>query len=502
MLKNESMNIYGYLIISAVLLLPTIAFPISSDMSVFMHGGSIIADGGILYKDFFDIKPPLIYYIYAFIDLLFGNNVVFFRLFDFVYQLSFLGLSIFLFRKLKIKDIIIKSYLILFPIAYTVLNYRDTFQTETLAFIPLLIYFYFLLSDGKKTIKRTLYMGLALGVLISLKYTLGIVFLISIYSLFANGVNKQDLLRLAYQLFVAFFVLLLSLAPTLFGSGFEGFLATNSYLSEYAKYPPWGAELFKSMLKKLASFTGELISISFVFFAMLALLKSKIDRKVIKYSALAVAVLFLSVLIEKKINMYHLARFYPLFILLVSYGFYYFISNFGFKKNLVTGFFILIFIVFSPFLRIVNTYKISYNRIANYNSYVDYYTRPGSFNLLGYHSELAGYINKIGSEKFLFLNTGGNQTIHYLDTEYKYKFPHTAFHLTPIAPQLYTDSFEEDLNDAKTLAIDSRDSIYMIFLREGSSYNIMNEKYSSYLSENFIKDTVILDRYHIYRRKQ
>src|SRR5210317_1628673 len=136
MLKNESMNIYGYLIISAVLLLPTIAFPISSDMSVFMHGGSIIADGGILYKDFFDIKPPLIYYIYAFIDLLFGNNVVFFRLFDFVYQLSFSGLSIFLFRKLKIKDIIIKSYLILFPIAYTVLNYRDTFQTETLAFIP------------------------------------------------------------------------------------------------------------------------------------------------------------------------------------------------------------------------------------------------------------------------------------------------------------------------------------------------------------------------------
>lgn len=501
MLNNESMNIYGYLVISAILLLPTLAFPISSDMSVFMHGGSLIADGGVLFKDFFDIKPPLIYYIFAFIDLLFGNNVVAFRLFEFAYQLTFLGLSIFLFRKLKMKDMVIKSYLILFPIAYTVLNYRDTFQTESLAFIPMLLYFY-LIVNGRKSAKQTLYMGLALGVLISLKYTLGIVYLISIYSVLANGVKKEEILRLVYQLLIAFIVLFITLSPTLFGSGIDGFLATNSYLSEYAKYPPWGTELLKSILKKLASFTGEIVSISFVFFAVLALVKSKIDRKIITYSALLIAILFLSVLIEKKINMYHITRFYPLLILLVSYGFYHFLKNFEFKKNIVTSFFIVVFIVFSPFLRLVNTYKIALNRVVNYGSYVDYYTRPGSFNLLGHHLELAEYINKTGSEKFLFLNTGGNQTIHYLDSDYKYKFPHSAFHLSPIAPEYYVHSFDEDLYDANTLAIDSKDSIYMIFLREGSSYDVMYEEYSDYLSNNFRQDTVLLDRYHILRRKQ
>ncbi|MFN3195209.1 MAG: glycosyltransferase family 39 protein [Chlorobiota bacterium] len=504
MLKSKSMNIYGYLIISAVLLLPTIAFPISSDMSVFMHGGSIIADGGVLFKDFFDIKPPLIYYIFSLIDLLFGNNVIAFRLFDFAYQITFLAICISLFQKLKIKDTIIKAYILLFPIAYTVLNYRDTFQTETLAFLPLVLYFYYLVNNEKNKYNRylPLYLGLALGVLISLKYTLGIVFLVCIYSEYSNGFSLKSIQRLAYQLFVAFSILFLSLAPTIFGEGLEGFIATNSYLSEYAKYPPWGAGLLKSILKKLASFTGEIISISFVFFAALALLKTKIDRRVIKYTALTLAILFLSVLIEKKINMYHLSRFYPLLILLVSYGVYYFISNFKFKKELVSLFFIVVFIFFSPFLRLVNTYKIAYNRVANFDSYVEYYTRPGSFNLLGHHLELADYVNNTGSENFLFLNTGGNQTIHYLDRDYKYKFPHSAFHLSPIAPKQYTDSFEEDLYDANTLAIDSKDSIYMIFLRDGSSYDIMNEKYRHYIEDNFLLDTVILDRYHIYRRNR
>lgn len=500
MLKSKSMNIYGYLVISAVLLLPTIAFPISSDMSVFMHGGSVIADGGILFKDFFDIKPPLIYYIFALIDLLFGNNVIAFRLFDFVYQLTFLAVCISLFQKLNIKDTVIKAYLLLFPIAYTVLNYRDTFQTETLAFLPLVLYFYCLVNNEKNT-KKTLYLGLALGVLISLKYTMGIVFLVCIYTELRNGFSLKSIQRLAYQLSVAIFILFLSLAPTIFGSGLDGFIATNSYLSEYAKYPPWGASLLKTILKKLASFTGEIISISIVFFAVLGLVKSKIDRNIIKYATLFLVVLFLSVLIEKKVNMYHLARFYPMLILLVSYGIFYFASNFKFKKNLASIFFIVVFIVFSPFLRLVNTYKIAYNRVANFDSYVEYYTRPGSFNLLGHHLDLADYINHTGSEKFLFLNTGGNQTIHYLDSDYKYKFPHSAFHLSPIAPQYFTDSFEQDLISANTLAIDSKDSIYMIFLRKGSSHDIMNEKYSNYLRENFELDTVILDRYHIYRRK-
>ena len=87
MLKDIDKSIWKYLVFSAVLLLPTLAFPISSDLSVFMHGGMVIADGGSLFKDFFDIKPPLIYYIFAGINLIFGDNVLAFRGFDFVYQL-------------------------------------------------------------------------------------------------------------------------------------------------------------------------------------------------------------------------------------------------------------------------------------------------------------------------------------------------------------------------------------------------------------------------------
>lgn len=495
-----------YLIFSAIILLPVIAFPISSDLSVFMHGGMTIANGGELYKDFFDIKPPLIYYIFAALNYLFGDNVLVFRVFDFLYQMGFLFLCTILFSKLRIKQTVIRAFLILLPLSYTILNYRDTLQVESLAFIPMLIYFYYLMNEEQNS-KSLVIMGLMLGISISLKYTLGIIFIASIPIFLSKYENRyKAIVLLIIQLIIGVFVLFLTISPVILQGNIDGLMATNKYLAAYSKYPPIGAELFREMLKTLAYSLGNFVTVTYLFFFLLASIfcikKDKIE--IIKYSLLLCFLLFFSVIIERKANIYHLSRLYPFLILVVSYGLIYFLKNFKFGKNIQSLVFILIFIFFSPLLRFINTYKIAFDRVFNYESYVNHYTEDNTFNLLDNHLKIADYINKLNDDKFLLINTGGNQAIHYLDFKYKYKFPHSAFHLSPIAPELYKKAFEMDLHDADIVAIDSSDSIYMIFLSEGSSYDLFfkNQEYKDYLERNFSLDTVLLERYFIYKRNK
>lgn len=495
-------SLIKYFIVAIVILLPTIAFPISSDLSVFMHGGSIIANGGELFHDFYDIKPPLIYYLFAGINSIFGDNIVAFRLFDFLYQMTFLITVAYLLTKLEIRTKVIKAFLIIFPISYTILNYRDIFQTESLSFIPLILYFYYMIRN-ENSYKQHIIMGLSLGVAIAFKYTLGIIFIGYLVYFFTEATNR-NYAKLALQLSVAVLVLLITFLPILLSGNIGGFIDTNIYLAEYAKYPPIGVELAKQMLEILMHNFGTLVSVSSLFLFLLAAVFCKEEkyRVIKKYLILFCFLLFLSVLLERKINMYHITRLFPYFLIVVSMGFIYVMDRFRFGRNLSTLVIVTMFVILSPVFRFANTYKIAYDRVFNYESYLAYYTNHKPFNILGQHIAIADYINKKGDKKFLFLNTGGNQAVHYLNFDYKYKFPHSAFHLSPKAPLSYKKAFEEDLHDANIIAIDNSDDIFMIFLSEGSSYDLFfgEKNYKEYLDENFTLDTILSDRYFIYER--
>jgi 4-amino-4-deoxy-L-arabinose transferase-like glycosyltransferase len=257
-----------YFIIAFVILFPTLAFPLSSDLSVFMHGGNIIANGGGLFSDFFDIKPPLIYYLFAGINSIFGDNVVAFRIFDLLYQLTFLIITSYLLTKLEIQTKVIKAFLILFPLSYTILNYRDIFQTESLAFIPLILYFYYMIKN-ENTYKQHIIMGLTLGIAIAFKYTLGIVFVGYLIYFFKES-KIRNYTKPIVQLAIAFFIVFLSFLPVILSGNLSGFIDTNVYLAEYAKYPPIGIELAKQMIEILTYNFGTLISVSYLFLFLIA----------------------------------------------------------------------------------------------------------------------------------------------------------------------------------------------------------------------------------------
>ena len=73
----------GILLLSGMLF-----FPLGHDQAIFEVGGRMIfKKGSIPYRDFLDMKQPLIFYIYGFANWIFGDHEWSIRIFDIIYHL-------------------------------------------------------------------------------------------------------------------------------------------------------------------------------------------------------------------------------------------------------------------------------------------------------------------------------------------------------------------------------------------------------------------------------
>jgi 4-amino-4-deoxy-L-arabinose transferase-like glycosyltransferase len=127
---------------AAVLLFPTIYWPFDYDQGTFAYGGSAILNGERPYIDFWDIKPPNIFYTYATAFAIFGKSVRAVRIFDYLNALLCIGLLFVLAKRLwkntpwrRISAIMAS---LTFVLQYYILGHWDTAQAETYA-LPFLL---------------------------------------------------------------------------------------------------------------------------------------------------------------------------------------------------------------------------------------------------------------------------------------------------------------------------------------------------------------------------
>ena len=73
-------------LISCVLLLPTLIYPYGRDQGIFGYAGHAVLGGGVPFRDFWDPKPPALYYVYALAELLFGYSMASIRILDLLWQ--------------------------------------------------------------------------------------------------------------------------------------------------------------------------------------------------------------------------------------------------------------------------------------------------------------------------------------------------------------------------------------------------------------------------------
>jgi 4-amino-4-deoxy-L-arabinose transferase-like glycosyltransferase len=88
------------LVLSAILLIPTLFWNFTYDQGTFAYGGTAILHGERPYVDFWDIKPPNIFYTYAAAFALLGQSVFAIRLFSFLNALVVIALTFLLSTRL------------------------------------------------------------------------------------------------------------------------------------------------------------------------------------------------------------------------------------------------------------------------------------------------------------------------------------------------------------------------------------------------------------------
>lgn len=192
--KNELILFVFVISIIALIGVSKLAYPLMDDQAEFVIGAKILEKGGILYRDFTNIKPPGIFLFYLFGGSLFGFNGVGIHLFELIYMLLFaltiiFGLGNILGRRIGYVAAILSvcSY-------YLISSEWELTNVESIANFPLfvvLICFTYLLLDKYNNHVLSFVSGFASGTIFLLKpiyFVIPLGFLITFWfiNLFVN----------------------------------------------------------------------------------------------------------------------------------------------------------------------------------------------------------------------------------------------------------------------------------------------------------------------------
>ena len=194
MVNPQKPILYAILAPAIVWALASLSFPFGWDQGIFAWVGNTIVDGGLPYRDAWDIKGPLTYYVYGAAQLFFGKNTLAIRLAD----LIFLSFAAFYIAKLASKLSGPKTGLwaaVIFVLWYASQGFWHTAQPDGWAsMLALFAIGSLLISQDAPPPSRYLLSGFAIGLAVLIK---------PIYGLFAIAVAidavfryRTDILRL------------------------------------------------------------------------------------------------------------------------------------------------------------------------------------------------------------------------------------------------------------------------------------------------------------------
>jgi hypothetical protein len=499
MSDKKEMWVFG---IAFAILIPTIFFPASSDLSVFMLGGKLIANGSELYKDYFDLKAPLTYYFFAAISVITNDSIVLTRIIDLFLTLLFLVSANFIFKSLKLHSRVRQIFTIIFSMSYVSLNYSNTLQCETITYLPMIWYLYFVAKPSKYS---TIVKGILLGVIISFKYTLGIVFVAEFFFADYYATKGKFFLSKATELGLAVTLLFITFLPTIVQGNWIYFNDVMIYIDTYKNYPPLGIEFVKSFIKELGALFGDMYSVLFTataFVGLMAISKQKVEskRRFLNLVIVFLLLLLFSFIIERKPTLYQFSRVYPFLLLLSSLGLYYFFKVVKFGNKYILAAVITIAILLSPLPRVVNLLKLPVIYFTQGERYLLAFSHEGGTGNFEAMLDLKQYTAS-NSNNFIYMNTGSHEFLRMTNSHYKY--PQSAFYLAEYDNKHVKSEFKRDLQKVDYFIVQNNDEHYVSFFNYGSSYDNLfrDSSLKSLVEQNFTLDTIIADCYLIYTKK-
>ena len=239
-------------VVAAIILLPIVFLPFSGDQSIFALGGKMLFEGKLLYHDYVDLKPPMVFIFYGFISLFAGTSEIGFRIFEFIWQLS----TIFILFK------VVENYfslnaaqaaVIIFSAVYTSMNFSQTLQPESFMNMIAILLIWLQLR-GKNNIFSALAKGALIGFATSFKFTFGIFLIIILIDDLFNSDSKLQFIKNSIVTILAMaLTFALSFIPLMSSHSYEGFKNVIQYLNFYSAYPPVNLALFKEPSSEITS---------------------------------------------------------------------------------------------------------------------------------------------------------------------------------------------------------------------------------------------------------
>jgi hypothetical protein len=173
--------VLGFLLCSAALLLvaPMLLYPFGRDQGMFACGADVLRRGGTLYRDFWDVKPPGVYYLYWLSFLAFGRSMLAPRVMDLLFSLATAGGLVIIGRRLVSPWAGLAAALLFLSRYALCFGYWDTAQADGFASLPLTVAALVMLEAERRSSWRlAILCGALIGFAVIAKFTLGIFLLL------------------------------------------------------------------------------------------------------------------------------------------------------------------------------------------------------------------------------------------------------------------------------------------------------------------------------------
>jgi len=313
--------------------------PFMCDHEIYARGGKVLLDGGLLYTDFIDVKPPLIYVLFALWMTVVGSSSVALRLMEVCLHII---TAILMFRTVyeHTRSRVSAHAATLASGAYIAsLWMTSTLQPETLAMLPLLLLIRVgarssattgpnvSVSTGARSSatvswKSAVALGCIAGVLFTLKYPLVLAAAPVIWMVARRSTAWVKMLSIVTVSFLA--VVVLVFAGVWYDGIVEAMQRVATFLSGYGSAQGGTTQTLRHGLDNVTDFIANDMSMLFTTFALVAVVAGMMrggKRDLLFVTTVSVIVaLAISILIERKFNVAHMPRLIPPLAILVGYG--------------------------------------------------------------------------------------------------------------------------------------------------------------------------------------
>lgn len=473
-------------LLAVVVLIPTLWFPPGTDEAAFSVAAHKLLSGEHLYHNIIDVKPPLIYELYAVPIAAFGLHPVAPRVLDIVFQVATCWL---LFTTLFHHTRNVGSGYIgvgIYLLLYLAAGAFTLGQVEGFVGFFLMLSVFIVIKKPLTTASTQVLIGLCCGAIFCLKYTMGLVLPVwLLMAYFQTGLLQKTVLAWVGILSGFALTILLVFLPVLIHTdSIAGYITTMKYMQVYAQHAGSGSEFWFYVLRTFASQLADVVSLSVIILAAGAivhvLLKQEHKNTVLTVF-LATLALVASVIFERRLFDYHLTRIFIGCAFLAAVGYDYIAPTCTeiYRRGLATQKFLLLIcittaIIFSPIARTFYFYSQAIAEISHSGLYYKVASSKVSRKGTVYTDivTVARYINTHSAdhERVLVMSLRAPLFAFFSPVARGSAFNDSHFYLGNGVPQQWKQRAAAEMSAAQWVVLDNDDAFQPVMLHTLTSF--------------------------------